>query len=291
MNRLAEIRRILQKKIARRARKSNVRVVLLYGAVASMWMIVSDLLLHSFSPTGVMAYVVITGQGLLFVSLTAAILFGILQRHTALMTAAEGELHEQENRIRQAYVEVLSAVTGGRLVLVSQEELEMSLGTALGTEHEVSDPAQLNDARQIVRQSTWFKTKSADISMELLSPVSEALNNALKHGGAARFQVYAYDNTIQVRVEDDGPGIDFCNLPSATLVSGYSTTATLGLGFTIILQMCERVLLATRPGRTTILLEFTAAQGQQACQSPNAREDESTAAVTAASLRPLAPSR
>jgi hypothetical protein len=28
------------------------------------------------------------------------------------------------------------------------------------------------------------------------------------------------------------------------------------MGFTIMLQLCERVLLATRPGRTVLVLEF-----------------------------------
>jgi hypothetical protein len=30
------------------------------------------------------------------------------------------------------------------------------------------------------------------------------------------------------------------------------------MGFTIMLQLCERVLLATRPGRTVVTLEFAA---------------------------------
>jgi hypothetical protein len=30
------------------------------------------------------------------------------------------------------------------------------------------------------------------------------------------------------------------------------------MGFTIMLQLCERVLLATRPGRTMVTLEFPA---------------------------------
>ena len=90
------------------------------------------------------------------------------------------------------------------------------------------------------------------------SPVGEALNNALKHGGTVTYQVHAFEDTIQVRVEDDGPGIDFRTLPKAALVSGFSTTATLGMGFTIMLQTAERVLIATTPGKTTVVLEFRA---------------------------------
>jgi hypothetical protein len=32
------------------------------------------------------------------------------------------------------------------------------------------------------------------------------------------------------------------------------------MGFTIMLQVCERVLLSTHPGRTTVVLEFAARQ-------------------------------
>jgi hypothetical protein len=32
------------------------------------------------------------------------------------------------------------------------------------------------------------------------------------------------------------------------------------MGFTSMLQLCERVLLATRPGRTVVTLEFAAAR-------------------------------
>jgi anti-sigma regulatory factor (Ser/Thr protein kinase) len=63
-----------------------------------------------------------------------------------------------------------------------------------------------------------------------------------------------------VAIADDGPGIDFRTLPKATLVPGFSTAASLGMGFTIMLQLCERVLLSTRPGRTVVVLEFAAAR-------------------------------
>ena len=56
------------------------------------------------------------------------------------------------------------------------------------------------------------------------------------------------------------PGIDFRTLPRATLQRGFSTASSLGMGFTIMLQVCERVLLSTHPGRTTVVLEFAARQ-------------------------------
>ena len=35
------------------------------------------------------------------------------------------------------------------------------------------------------------------------------------------------------------------------------------MGFTIMLQVCERVLLSTRPGRTAVVLEFAGRAGRR----------------------------
>ena len=91
--------------------------------------------------------------------------------------------------------------------------------------------------------------------------MGEALDNALKHAGGGAYQVFARDDCLQVAISDDGPGIDFRTLPRATLVPGFSTAASLGMGFTIMLQLCERVLLTTRPGHTVVVLEFVPAPG------------------------------
>jgi anti-sigma regulatory factor (Ser/Thr protein kinase) len=45
-------------------------------------------------------------------------------------------------------------------------------------------------------------------------------------------------------------------LPKATLLPGFSTVQSLGMGFTIMLQLSERVLICTEPGSTTVMLEF-----------------------------------
>jgi anti-sigma regulatory factor (Ser/Thr protein kinase) len=95
---------------------------------------------------------------------------------------------------------------------------------------------------------------------DLLSTAGEALDNALKHAKGGTYQVFAKDGDLQVAVTDEGPGIDFRTLPRATLVPGFSTAASLGMGFTIMLQLCERVLLATRPGHTAVVLELASSR-------------------------------
>jgi anti-sigma regulatory factor (Ser/Thr protein kinase) len=100
--------------------------------------------------------------------------------------------------------------------------------------------------------------------VDLVNPVCEALTNALKHARGGTYQVFAKDGCVQVAIADEGPGIDFRTLPRATLVPGFSTAASLGMGFTIMLQLCDRVLLCTRPGRTEVGLEWTGGRRQTA---------------------------
>ncbi len=171
---------------------------------------------------------------------------------------AEQALRRQEEGIRRAYVDVLDAVTGGKLILLTEEQLAGELGTSLGDAVAFSAPGQLADARRTVVGAAERSYPGLIRHTDLLSTVGEALDNALKHARGGAYQVFAKGNSLQVKISDEGPGIDFRTLPRATLVPGFSTTASLGMGFTIMLQLCERVLLTTRPGYTAVVLEIAA---------------------------------
>ena len=176
------------------------------------------------------------------------------------LRAAEQALRRQEEGIRRAYVDVLDAVTGGKLILLTEEELAAELGQPLGSAVPFGSPAELADARRSVVAAAERAFPGHVRHTDLLSTAGEALDNALKHAQGGTYQVFARDHHLQVAIVDEGPGIDFRTLPRATLVSGFSTTASLGMGFTIMLQLCERVLLTTRPGHTSVVLELAAAQ-------------------------------
>ena len=173
---------------------------------------------------------------------------------------AEQALRRQEEGIRQAYVDVLDAVTGGKLILLTEEALAGELGEPLCSLTPISSPAQLSEARRLVVACAELRYPGQIDHADLLSPVGEALDNALKHAQGGTYQVFAGDGCLKVAISDAGPGIDFRTLPRATLVPGFSTAASLGMGFTIMLHLCERVLLCTRPGLTEVVLEMAAAQ-------------------------------
>ena len=173
---------------------------------------------------------------------------------------AEQALRRQEEDIRRAYVDVLDAVTGGKLILLTEQAFAGELGQPLSDVMPISSPAQLAEARRLVLDAAERRYPGRIDHTDLLSPVCEALNNALKHARGGTYQVFASDGCLQIAITDEGPGIDFRTLPRATLVRGFSTAASLGMGFTIMLQLCERVLLCTRPGRTEVVLEVAAAR-------------------------------
>jgi anti-sigma regulatory factor (Ser/Thr protein kinase)/membrane protein implicated in regulation of membrane protease activity len=169
---------------------------------------------------------------------------------------AERALRRQEENIRRAYVDVLDAVTGGKLILLTDEELSGQLGVPLMEPGSVDAPRELSEARGVVARLAAERFPGWAATTDVRTPVCEALVNALRHAGGGTYQVFARDDTLQVLIRDEGPGIDFRTLPRATLQRGFSTASSLGMGFTIMLQVCERVLLSTRPGRTSLLLEF-----------------------------------
>ena len=171
---------------------------------------------------------------------------------------AEHALRTQEEAIRRAYVDVLDAVTGGKLILLTDDELVRELGEPLSESVAFEAPAQMTEARRVVVDAVERRYPGGVDRNTLITPVSEALDNALKHAHGGTYQVFARNGCVQVEISDAGPGIDFRTLPKATLVRGFSTAASLGMGFTIMLHLCERVLLSTHPGRTSVVLEVAA---------------------------------
>lgn len=164
------------------------------------------------------------------------------------------QLREKDKDILRAYVDVFSAVTGGRLIIMKMEEVKAALGKPLSEERTISAYEDLSCVREelagIVEREFPFLNLD-----QLTVAVCEAATNAVKHGGGGRVRIFGQDSTIQIAISDSGPGINFSVLPKATLTTGFSTTKTLGLGFSVMLEFCDRVLLSTEPGNTTIVLE------------------------------------
>ncbi len=88
-----------------------------------------------------------------------------------------------------------------------------------------------------------------------MTGAAEAAMNAIVHAGGCVACLCTNGDTIQVRIEDRGNGIDFERLPLATMEPGFSTKGTLGYGFKMLLAVVDRTWLLTGTGGTTVVIE------------------------------------
>ncbi len=168
---------------------------------------------------------------------------------------SETALRQKDRDIRKAYSEVLEAVTAGKLIILSPEEMQGALGKECGEIHRISSYATL----AIIRESLGSIMRGCGLEKDLIEGMvlaaDEAMANGVKHAGECELQVFSLAGMVQVKVSDHGPGIDFSDLPKAALMAGFSSKKSLGVGFTLILGICDRVLLSTGAEGTTLILE------------------------------------
>lgn len=232
-----------------------------YAITAVVWLVGSGMLLWSSVVVSGQDTVLIVANGALFVTVTTAVLFVILYRYLrqlrdseAEFVKAQSELRQKDLAVRQSYVDVLDAVTGGKLILVTEDELRATIGEELMAPRPLADAQSLSGARREIAECLHGLALEDHDSAMLAA--SEALTNAVKHGGHGEYGIYRTEDCLQIAVRDFGPGIDFRELPKATLIQGFSTTSTMGLGFTIMLEVCDRVLLTTDTTGTVVVLEI-----------------------------------
>lgn len=232
-----------------------------YAISSALWILLSDRALFASVTDPNQAARISAIKGYLFVVVTSSILFYIVHRYLARLHASDArfrqsqsELRQKEIAVRQGYVDVLDAVTGGKLILTTDVELERWLGTPLLDLRPLESAECLSDARRAVADA--LPQLAFDEKNSLILATSEALTNAVKHAGGGEYGVFQSGDCLQVLVRDFGPGIDFRTLPKATLVQGFSTTNTMGVGFTIMLEVADRVLLTTDASGTTVVLEI-----------------------------------
>ncbi|HEB12484.1 MAG TPA: ATP-binding protein [Actinobacteria bacterium] len=168
---------------------------------------------------------------------------------------AEAALLKKDADIHKAYTDVFSAVTQDKLVLLTEEEVEGSLGEPASEVFEIHSLEKLSESRAFLRNKLGHLVTDPEVIDELIHASGEAVANGVKHAGACEVQLYKIGEAVQIRITDRGSGINFRDLPKATLVAGFSTKHSLGLGFSIMLEVCSRVSLSTGAHGTTLILE------------------------------------
>jgi anti-sigma regulatory factor (Ser/Thr protein kinase) len=164
------------------------------------------------------------------------------------------EINRAEAQKKQFYRDILCAVTNGKLTLCDREEIDQYWAWPCVLQP-VQDESDVRRVRQAVSEAGYSVGLPDDRVQDLCLCASEAATNALKHAGSGEASVTVTSSAIRVRVEDRGGGIDPFHLPRATLMKGYSTRASLGLGFTLMHELADRLYLTTSADGTTLILE------------------------------------
>lgn len=162
-------------------------------------------------------------------------------------------LIEAETEKKRFSREVLASVTGGKFRLVDREEIP-DLGSLLVAGH-LGDAQAFQRLRDEVRQAAHHAGMSDERCDEFIMAVGEAAGNAIKHAGGGQTQVRLGGDRLVVRIVDEGSGIHCEDLPSAILKAGYSTKVSLGLGYSMMLELVDAIWLATGPEGTVVQLE------------------------------------
>jgi anti-sigma regulatory factor (Ser/Thr protein kinase) len=169
------------------------------------------------------------------------------------LEAAHEHTLQIELEKKQFYREVIRAVTRGKFELVDPGDVPQ-LGTLLHDLPAATGP-EYAAARGVVRQVSSASGMSEDRCADLLLAAGEAITNAMKHATEGRCLLYQSDDALTIRVTDRGGGIASHQLPATILTPGFSTKVSLGMGYTMMLKLCDRVWLATGPEGTLIQLE------------------------------------
>ena len=166
-------------------------------------------------------------------------------------------LHEQvlhaEVEKKRFCSQVLRAVTHDKFHLVDAAEIPLEGRQVLDA------PLETPEDELALRERLWEITASAGMGgndgRDLLLAAGEAANNAVKHAVGGRCAVYLTPERLIVRISDRGKGIRSEDIPCSILQRGFSTKVSLGMGYTLMLHMVDRIWLATGQEGTLVQIE------------------------------------
>lgn len=166
---------------------------------------------------------------------------------------ADEAMRRLEEDKRQFYRDTIRSVTDGKLDIAMPEDLlQYREGGAVALEF--GSAAELSSCRMRIAEYCLEAGMQEDVTGLFLTAIGEAMTNALKHAGAGKIRCGATDGELWTSVTDTGAGISALSLPGATLGRGYSTKVSMGMGYSIMLDVSDRIMLGTGPEGTTVVL-------------------------------------
>lgn len=231
------------------------RITVLYIAVGSLWILLSDRLILLLTDDPDMLTSLQMYKGWFYVAVTGILLYYLIKRDLVRIEAYERRQREVESARLEFYRRTIAAATDGKLVVTGEEEIEKLKG-------EIIDRWELNGLQEVplVRSQVADRAGAAGMEEDKIDDfmlcVGEMLTNACKHAGGGVATMYRVADGLLLKVTDRGPGIEALALPDVALRRGYSTASSLGMGYKLIIALADRVFLATGPGGTTVAVEM-----------------------------------
>lgn len=161
--------------------------------------------------------------------------------------------HETNEHKRRFYRETLLSATDDKLEVCDYPELEPYLNSA-EVRVNISKAEDIPAARVAVREYCTQQGMDEERLSSFLMGVGEAANNAMKHAAGGQVLAGRSNGQVWTAIVDHGSGIDSLILPRVALQRGFSTKPSLGMGYTVMLDVADRVLLATGEQGTTVVL-------------------------------------
>lgn len=182
----------------------------------------------------------------------------------------EGVRRLEMERERHATMrDLILAVSGGKLLPADESELqEMRGGGRRVRGMRIDSSADVGLARAVTEEALLDMGMDRERIFDMVLCVSEASTNALRHAQGGQLDVYEREGKAQVWVSDKGRGIDFSLLPRTTPAKGWSSKTSLGYGYTILLELLDRVILSTGRNGTTVVMEVSLQSQPDVVSSP-----------------------
>lgn len=155
---------------------------------------------------------------------------------------------------RRFYRETILAVTGGKFELADPSDAEGWIRNPDLAIHVPGSQAMADARHQVLeycRRSGMEQVSAEEFELA----VGEALGNAVKHTDEGWVYTGREGQSVWVAIVDRGKGIDTFIIPNVALLAGFTTKASMGLGYTLILRTCDHVKLATGPSGTTVVMQ------------------------------------
>jgi anti-sigma regulatory factor (Ser/Thr protein kinase) len=184
---------------------------------------------------------------------TFRVTVGRLSSLVAELDAAHQQALQVEADKKRFYSDVIRSATGGKLELVDPEDVP-DLGEPLAVIR-VNDGEGYAAARKAIRDAATAAGMPEERADDLILAAGDAITNTMKHARDGCCEVYRTEDSIYVRVIDRGTGIGSQLLPQAILMPGFSTKISLGMGYKMVLRLCDKVWLATCPVGTIVLMQ------------------------------------